>query len=158
MRVFVTGASGAIGTRLVPQLIEHGHEVIGTHNSRGSAERLRTLGAQPLQLDLLDRNAVTDAVVTQIPDAIVHEATAIPAEIDFKHFDRSFHATNLLRTTGTDALLAAADAAGGTRFVAQSYASARNERTGGMVKTEDDPLDPAPPSASSDSVAAMIHL
>ena len=158
MRVFVTGASGAIGTRLVPQLIEHGHEVIGTHNSPGSAERLRALGATALRLDLLDRDAVIDAVVAHKPDAIVHEATAIPAEIDFKHFDRSFHETNLLRTKGTDALLAAAEAAGVTRFVAQSYASARYVRVGGMVKTEDDPLDPTPPSASSESVAAMIHL
>ena len=158
MRVFVTGASGAIGARLVPQLIEHGHEVVGTHKSPGSAERLRALGAQPIQLDLLDRDAVIDAVVAHKPDAIVHEATAIPAEIDFKHFDRSFHETNLLRTQGTDALLAARDTAGVTRFVAQSYASARNERTGGMVKTEDDPLDPAPVPATRESQAAMRHL
>jgi nucleoside-diphosphate-sugar epimerase len=158
MRVFVTGASGAIGTRLVPQLIEHGHEVIGIHKSPGSAERLRALGATALRLDLLDRDAVIDAVVAHKPDAIIHERPRSRPRSTSSTSTAAFHETNLRRTQGTDALLAAAEAAGVTRFVAQSYASARYVRTGGMVKTEDDPLDPTPPSASSESVAAMIHL
>ena len=158
MRVFVAGASGAIGSRLVPQLIERGHEVIGTHKSLGGAERLRTIGAEAVQLDLLDRLAVIEAVIARRPDAIVHQATALADLSDFKNFDRTFHQTNLLRTTGTDALLAAAHKAGVRRFVAQSYASARYVRTGGMVKTEDDPLDPTPVSRTHESVAALRNL
>jgi nucleoside-diphosphate-sugar epimerase len=158
MRVLVAGASGAIGTRLVPQLIAAGHEVVGTHKSASNAARLGALGAEPLQLDLLDPDAVTGAVVAQKPDAIVHQATALANLTDLKNFDRSFHQTNLLRTRGTDALLAAAQDAGVRRFVAQSYASARYARTGGMVKSEEDPLDPNPPPAMRESWAAMLHL
>jgi 2-alkyl-3-oxoalkanoate reductase len=158
MRVFVAGASGALGSRLVPQLIAAGHEVTGTHRSPGNADRVRRLGAEPVQLDLLDPDAVIDAVGAAHPDAIIHQATALSGEIDFKHFDRSFHQTNLLRTQGTDSLLVAAKAAGVQRFVTQSYASARYARTGGMVKTEDDPLDPDPAPATSESSAAMRYL
>jgi nucleoside-diphosphate-sugar epimerase len=158
MRVFVAGASGAIGTRLVPQLIDRGHEVIGTSRSPANAERVRALGAQPVVLDLLEWRAVRQAVLAAEPDAIVHQATALADLRDFKHFDRSFAQTNRLRTEGTDALLAAAREAGVSRFVAQSYASARYERTGGPVKTEDDPLDPHPVPAARQSIAAMRHL
>ena len=108
MRVFVTGASGAIGTRLVPQLIDAGHEVIGTSTSPAGAKRVRALGAKPIALDLLDAGAVHKAVLASEPEAIVHQATALANLRDFKHFDRSFAQTNRLRTEGTDALLAAA--------------------------------------------------
>src|SRR3954453_15507496 len=144
MRVFVTGASGAIGSRLVPQLIDRGHEVIGTFRSPANAEHVRALGAEPRALDLLNPRAVRNAVLEAQPDAIVHQATALADLRDFKHFDRSFHQTNLLRTEGTDALLAAGKEAGVRRFVAQSYASARYGRTGTWIKSEDDPLDPTP--------------
>jgi nucleoside-diphosphate-sugar epimerase len=93
-----------------------------------------------------------------MPDAIVHEATALANLSDFKHFDRSFAQTNRLRTEGTDALLAAAREAGVRRFVAQSYASARYTREGGPVKTEDDPLDTNPPEAARESWDAMAYL
>src|SRR5918999_2575188 len=158
MRVFVAGASGAIGTRLVPQLIDRGHEVIGTHRSPGGAERVRALGAAPVALDLLDARAVRAAVLAAEPDAIVHQATALADLRDFRHFDRSFAQTNRLRTDGTDALLAAAREAGVRRFVAQSFASARYAREGGPVKTEDDPLDPTPVPAMAESFAAMRYL
>ncbi len=158
MRVFVAGASGAIGRRLVPQLIDRGHEVIGTSRSPGNADRVRALGAQPIVLDLLDPRAVRAAVLEAAPDAIVHQATALANLRDFKHFDRSFAQTNRLRTEGTDALLAAARAAGVRRFVAQSYASARYAREGGPVKTEDDPLDPTPVPAMRETIAAMRYL
>jgi nucleoside-diphosphate-sugar epimerase len=158
MRVFVAGASGAIGTRLVPQLIEHGHEVIGTYRSPGNAQRLRGLGAEPIGLDLLDASSVRQAVLDAEPDAIVHEATALADLSDFKHFDRSFAQTNLLRTKGTDALLAAAHEAGTRRFVAQSFASYRHAREGGPVKTEDDPLDPTPVPSTRESNQAMRYL
>ena len=158
MRVFVAGASGAIGTRLVPQLIERGHEVIGTSRSPRNAERVRELGAQPIVLDLLDRDAVIEAVAAAQPDAIVHQATAL-ADVKFsRNLDRTFAPTNRLRTEGTDALVAAARAADVRRFVAQSFASFRYAREGGPVKTEDDPLDPNPVSTTRETNAAMRYL
>jgi nucleoside-diphosphate-sugar epimerase len=158
MRVFVAGASGAIGTRLVPQLIDRGHEVIGTFRSSANAERLRARGAQPVALDLLDPRAVREAVLEAEPEAIVHQATALAGLSDFKNFDRSFAQTNRLRVEGTDALLAAAREAGVRRFVGQSYAGWPYARAGGPVKTEEDPLDPTPVAAMSETLAAIRHL
>ncbi len=158
MRVFVAGATGAIGSRLVPQLVDRGHAVIGTSRSPERAERLHALGAEPVALDLLDPHAVLEAVLDAKPDAIVHEATALTGLSDFKHFDRSFAQTSRLRTEGTDALLAAGREAGVRRFVAQSFAPFRYARQGGPVKTEDDPLDPAPVPAMRETEAAMAYL
>jgi len=158
MKVFVAGASGAIGTRLVPQLLDRGHEVIGTATSPESAEHVSAPGAEAIVLDLLDARAVREAVLAARPDAIVHEATALANLTDFKHFDRSFAQTNRLRTEGTDALIAAAREAGVRRFVAQSYASARYVREGGAVKSEDDPLDSNVPEAARESGEAMAYL
>jgi len=111
MRVLVVGASGVIGTHLVPQLRQRGHEVIGTSRSPGKAGRLRALGAEPIVLDALDAKALRAAVAAAHPDAIIYQATALAAVSDFKHFDASFAATNRLHTEGTDTLLAAARAA-----------------------------------------------
>jgi nucleoside-diphosphate-sugar epimerase len=158
MRVFVAGATGAIGARLVPQLVERDHEVIGTSRSAGKVERLRALGAEPVLLDLLDREAVRAAVLAARPDAIVHQATALTGLSDFKHFDRSFAQTNRLRTEGTDALLAAAREAGVGRFVAQSFAGWPYAREGGSVKTEEDRLDPTPVPAMHETLSAIRHL
>jgi nucleoside-diphosphate-sugar epimerase len=158
MRVLVVGASGAIGTRLVPQLLERGHVVIGTSRSPGNSERIRSLGAEPVVLDLLDPRAVREAVLEAKPDAIVHQATAL-ANVRFsRRLDRSFAETNRLRKEGTAALLAAAREAGVQRFVAQSYASMRYARKGGWIKTEEDPLDTAPVAGMEETVAAMDHL
>jgi 2-alkyl-3-oxoalkanoate reductase len=158
MRVMVVGASGAIGTRLLPQLTGRGHEVIGTFFSPGSAERVRALGAQPVALDLLDPGAVRRAVLEAQPEAIIHQATALASVRFSRSLDRSFAPTNRLRTEGTDALLAAARQAGVRRFIAQSFAPYRYIREGGMVKTEDDPLDPGPPAMMRETTAAMNHL
>jgi 2-alkyl-3-oxoalkanoate reductase len=158
MRVFVVGASGAIGTRLVPQLIDRGHEVIGSARSPEKAERLRRLGAESVVLDALDARAVREAVGAAQPDAIVHQATALANAKWGRNFDKVFASTNQLRTKGTDALLAAAREAGVRRFVAQSFASYRYAREGGPVKTEDDPLDPTPPANARQSFAAMAYL
>jgi 2-alkyl-3-oxoalkanoate reductase len=158
MRVFLVGASGAIGTRLVPQLIERGHEVIGSFKSAGGAERVRALGAKPVPLDLLDANAVRKAVLDAAPDAIIHQATALAGVRFGRSLDRTFGPTNRLRTEGTDALLAAARDAGVHRFIAQSFASYRYAPVGGPVKTEDDPLDPSPPAMARETNAAMRHL
>jgi 2-alkyl-3-oxoalkanoate reductase len=158
MRVFVAGASGALGSRLVPQLIEAGHDVIGTYNSPTNAELLRTLGAKPVMLDLLDTRAVRKAVLENAPEAIVHQATALGNAKWGRNFDKTFARTNELRTGGTDALLAAAREAAVRRFVAQSFASYRYARDGGPVKTENDPLDPSPPANGQQSFAAMAYL
>ena len=158
MRVFVAGASGILGRRLVPLLINAGHEVIGTHKSPTNAQLLRTLGAQPVMLDLLDADAVSAAVLESKPDAIVHEATALAHEKFGRSLDKTFTSTNQLRTKGTDALLAAAGKAGVHRFVAQSFAPYRYAREGGPIKTEDDPLDPTPPPNTQQSFAAMAYL
>jgi 2-alkyl-3-oxoalkanoate reductase len=158
MKVFVAGASGAIGTRLVPQLVGAGHEVIGTFRSPGHDQRIRALGAEPVELDVLDDRAVRRTVLAAQPDAIIHEATALANVRWSRSLDRSFATTNRIRTDGTDALLAAAREAGVRRFVAQSFASYRYERAGSWVKTEDDPLDPSPPAAARETNAAMAHL
>ncbi|MGZ4416054.1 MAG: NAD-dependent epimerase/dehydratase family protein [Gaiellaceae bacterium] len=159
MRVFVTGASGAIGSRLVPQLVDAGHEVVGTHNSPASAERLRALGAKPVMLDLLDALAVRKAVLESEPEAIVHEATALANAKFSRNFDKTGARTNELRTTGTDLLLEAAREAGVRRFVAQSVAVfGRYARQGGPVKTEDDPVEQSPPANTHRSAAALNHL
>jgi nucleoside-diphosphate-sugar epimerase len=157
MRVFVAGATGAIGARLVPQLIERGHEVIGTSRSPQKADLLRAQGAQPVVLDVLNARAVRDAVAAARPEAIVHQATALAGLSGFKHFDRTFAPTNRLRTQGTDALLAAAREAGVGRFVAQSYAGWPYARNGGPVKTEQDPLDPTPVPTMRETLAAIRH-
>jgi 2-alkyl-3-oxoalkanoate reductase len=158
MRVFVAGATGAIGARLVPQLVGRGHQVVGTSRSDAKAEQIRALGAEPVALDLLDPAAVRRAVLEAEPDAIVHQATAL-ADLKFsRNFDRTFAETNRLRREGTDALLAAAREARVNRFVAQSFASYRTAREGAWVKNEDDPLDPSPPAKARESNAAMRYL
>jgi nucleoside-diphosphate-sugar epimerase len=158
MRVLVVGASGAIGTRLIPQLTDRGHEVIGSSRSAGKAGRLRALGAEPIVLDVLDAQAVRDAVTAARPGAIIYQATALANAGFSRNLDRTFAQTNRLRTEGTDILLAAAREAGVRRFVAQSFAPYRYARQGGPVKTEDDPLDPAPPATARHTFAAMNHL
>ena len=158
MRVFVAGASGAIGTRLVPMLVERGHEVIGSSRSPEKSDHVRALGAEPVVLDLLDPGAVDDVVTAARPDAIVHQATALAGLSDLKHFDQSFAQTNRLRTEGTDALLAAARSSGARRFVAQSFAGWPYAREGGPVKTEEDPLDPAPVPAMRETLQAIRQL
>jgi nucleoside-diphosphate-sugar epimerase len=158
MRVFVAGATGALGARLVPQLVERGHTVVGTSRSPERADRVRAQGAEAVVLDVLEPRAVREAVAAARPDAIVHQATALAGVADFKNFDRSFALTNRLRTDGTDALLAAAGESGVGRFVAQSFAGWPYVREGGVVKTEEDPLDPAPVPTMRETLRAIRHL
>lgn len=158
MRVFVAGATGVIGRRLVPQLVARGHQVTATTRDAGKREQVRRLGAQPAVMDGLDAGAVGEAVAKAEPDAIIHQMTAIGGKPDLRHFDRWFAATNALRTKGTEHLLAAARAVGVQRFVAQSYTGWPNARTGGPVKTERDPLDPEPAKSQRESLAAIQFL
>ena len=158
MRVFVAGASGAIGIPLVTQLIEQGHDVIGSFRTLGHGERISALGGQAVRVDLLDKRAVREAVLTAEPDAIIHQATALTDVTFSRSLDKTFRATNRLRTEATDVLLDAASAAGVRRFVAQSFASLRYAREGGSVKTEADPLDQAPVKAARETNDAMRYL
>jgi len=159
MRVFIAGASGAVGSRLVPLLVAAGHEVVGTSRSAERLGDIEAAGAKGVVMDGLDAASVRSAVVDARPDVIVHELTALSgAPADFKHFDEAFAATNALRTRGTDNLLAAAADVGVVRFIAQSYTGWPNERTGGPVKTEEDPIDPHPTDASKETVAAITYV
>src|ERR687891_555539 len=156
MRVFVAGATGAIGRQLVPRLVEAGHEVHGMTRSESKKGMLRELGAVPVVADALDPDQVAEAVGGARPDVIVHQLTAIGA-LDLRHFDRDFALTNRLRTEGTDHLLSAGQAVGVRRFVAQSH-SASYARTGAAIKSEEDPFDRAPAREMREALAAIRHL
>jgi 2-alkyl-3-oxoalkanoate reductase len=158
MRVFVAGAAGAIGSRLVPQLVARGHEVTATTRSPDKLPQLQALGAEAVVVDGLDGAAVGEAVAGAEPEAIIHQMTALSGRPDMRHFDRWFARTNELRTKGTEHLLAAANSAGVKRVVAQSYTGWNNARTGALVKTEDDPLDPEPAKAQTETLAAIRFL
>jgi nucleoside-diphosphate-sugar epimerase len=158
MRILIAGASGAIGRRLVPMLVERGHTVTGTTRTPDKADLLSGLGAQPALMDGLDRAQVMRTVADAKPDVLIHQLTAIGGRMDLRNFDRYFADTNRLRTEGTDNLLAAAQAAGVRRFVAQSYTGWTNEQIGGPVKTEDDPFATNPAPTSRQSLAAILHV
>ena len=158
MRVFVAGAAGAVGQQLLPLLTAQGHEVTATTRSPGKTALLRGLGAEPVVVDGLDATAVGKAVAQAEPEVVIHQMTSLAGGNSLRNFDKTFAVTNRLRTEGTDHLLAAAAAAGVRRFVAQSYTGWTNIRTGGPVKTEDDPLDPNPPAAQRESLAAIRHV
>jgi nucleoside-diphosphate-sugar epimerase len=158
MRVLVVGATGVIGSRLVPQLLARGHEVTGTSRSAAKAPELRAMGAEPVALDVLDAEATRKVVAATGPDAIIYQATALAGVRFGRSLDKAFAPTSRLRTEGTGNLLAAARETGVRRFVAQSFASYRYARVGGLVKTEDDPLDPDPPAMARQANAAMKYL
>jgi nucleoside-diphosphate-sugar epimerase len=155
MRVLVAGASGVVGSRLVPQLVERGHQVVATTTKREKLDDLRALGAEPVLLDGLDATAVGETVARAAPDAIINEMTSLSTMPDLRHFDRWFAKTNELRTRGTDNLLATARATGVRRFITQSYTGWNNDDDGDLVKTEADPLDPDPLPAQRETLAAI---
>ena len=158
MKIFLAGATGAVGRALIPRLKDHGHTVVGTTRTPAKTALLRDLGAEPVVLDGLDRAAVVEAVAAAAPDVVVHQMTALSGPFDLRRFDRTFAVTNRLRTEGTDNLLEAARAAGVERVLAQSYAGWPHARTGGPVKTEADPLDDHPPARFRTTIAAIRHL
>jgi nucleoside-diphosphate-sugar epimerase len=158
MRVFVAGASGVIGRQLVPRLVAAGHEVTGMTRSESKRAALAELGAEPVVADALDPDQVAEAVGRARPEVIVDQLTAI-GPLDTRHFDRDFAPTNRLRTEATDHLLSAGQAVGVRRFVAQGIAAyGAYARTGGPVKTEEDPLDPTPVREMRNLLAAIEHL
>jgi nucleoside-diphosphate-sugar epimerase len=158
MRVFVAGGSGAIGQRLVPQLVARGHQVTATTSRQAKLGTLEELGAEAVVMDGLDEASVGEAVAAAKPDTVVHQMTAIAGKPDMKHMDRWFATTNRLRTEGTDHLLAAAEAAGVSHVVAQSFGSFNGIRTGGWVKTEEEPLEPMTGTVAEQQMAAIRHV
>ena len=161
MKVFVAGASGALGVQLVPQLVDAGHQVVAMTRTASKQDGLRALGARPVVADALDADAVTRVVGEAEPEVIVHQLTALSGPVramDMRRPDRIFAMTNRLRTEGTDHLLAAGRAVGARRVVAQSFAAWRWTRTGGPVLTEDDPVDPDPPAPLRAGLAAILYL
>jgi 2-alkyl-3-oxoalkanoate reductase len=158
MRIFVAGATGAIGRGLVPALLSAGHSVIGLTRSAGKAETIRRMGAEPIVADGLDGARIRAAVVSTRPDVIIHEMTDLGGVTDFRHFDRAFAVTNRLRTEGTAILLTAAREAGVKRFIAQSFCGWTFSRNGGPVKTEADELDHDPPQELRRTLDAIRDL
>jgi nucleoside-diphosphate-sugar epimerase len=145
MKVFVAGATGAVGKQLVPLLVAKGHEVAGMTRTDAKADQLRSVGARPVVADALDADDVGRAVGEAEPDVIVHQLTAIPAKINMRRFEDEFALTNRLRIDGTDHLLSAGRAVGVKRFVAQSNATLYARR-GGPIKSEDAPIEDDPPA------------
>lgn len=158
MKVFVAGATGAIGKRLVPQLVASGYEVVAMTRAPRHADPLRAAGAQPVVVDVFDRSAVMQAVKRAEPEVVIHELTDLKGLKNFKQFDDEFALTNRLRIEGTDHLLEAARAAGARQFIAQSFGNWNYERTGTGLKTEEDPLDPNPPRNQTKSLGAIRYV
>lgn len=158
MKIFLAGATGALGRQLLPLLVQRGHDVTGMTRTEAKQQLVQELGGRPVVADALDPESVADAVARAEPDVIVHQLTAIPYALDMRHFARDFAQTNRLRTEGTDYLLVAGRAVGVRRFVAQSYAPAVFARVGGPVKAEQDPVDASPPKEVRTTLEAIMHL
>ena len=158
MKVFVAGGSGAMGRRLVPQLVAAGYEVTAMSRDDAKAAWLRQAGAQPVMADALDRPAVAAALRRSEPEVVIHQLTGLTGVKSLRNFDREFALTNRLRTEGTDYLLDGARAAGARRIIAQSYGNWNYARTGSPVKTEQDPFDPEPPARQVKSLRAIRYL
>lgn len=159
MRVFVAGATGAVGRPLTRMLVDAGHDVVGTTSSAGKQDAITGLGATPVVMDGLDPASVRTAVLDSRPDVVIHQLTALSAMTgNMRKFDADFAVTNRLRTETTDSLLAAARESGAKRFIAQSFTGWTNPRNGGGIATEDEPLDPHPTKHSRETLAAIAQL
>jgi nucleoside-diphosphate-sugar epimerase len=158
MKVFIAGATGVVGARLVPALARNGHEVVGTTRTPGKTRRLAELGATPVVLDALDGVAVKEAVAAAAPEVVVHQLTAIPDEVNPRKLDQVFAETNRLRTEGLNHLLDAAQAAGVRRVVAQSFQMWVSARNGPPVQSEDDPVETDPPASVRETLASILYV
>lgn len=158
MRIFVAGATGVLGRRLVRLLVERGDTVTGMTRSPGKRDLLERLGARPVVADAFDRDAMGQAIAEAQPDVVVHEMTALSDLSSIRQFDRAFAANARLRSEGTDVLLSASRAAGVERFVAQCFAGFLLAPGGPRVLSEEDALEPDPPEAFRSVIAADRHL
>jgi 2-alkyl-3-oxoalkanoate reductase len=157
MRVFVAGASGAIGRRLVPQLVAAGHDVTGTARSEQKAAAIRAAGARAAICDALDAVALRDAVAEAAPEVLVHELTALPDRFNPRN-SRIYEATNRVRSEGTSNLVDAARAAGARRIVCQSVAFAYAPGARLDVKDEDAPLFLDAPAPFGEGVRVIEEM
>jgi nucleoside-diphosphate-sugar epimerase len=160
MRVFLAGATGVIGRRLLPLLLAEGHQVTGMTRSAARTEQLRAAGAEAVVADAFDAEGLKCAVAEARPDAVIHQLTSIPARIDPRKMQRDFATNDRLRTEGTANLVAAAKAAGVTRLIAQSVAFFYVPGPPGTVHDERDPLlraeqAPAPVKRSAEALASL---
>jgi nucleoside-diphosphate-sugar epimerase len=155
VKVFVAGASGAIGMPLVRQLVAAGHEVTGMTRRQERAEEIRAAGAEAVVCDVFDAEALRDAVVAAAPAAVVHALTALPSRYDPK--SDYLAPTNRIRVEGTRNLIAAAQAAGVRRLVAESIAFAYRPR-GDWIKDEEAPLFDDAPGSFGTAFAAIADL
>jgi nucleoside-diphosphate-sugar epimerase len=158
MRVFVAGSTGALGKLLVPYLIEDGHQVVALVRSADKRKAVEALGARVALADAFDKPGLTAAVLDATPDVVIHQLTALAGVTSFRKLDEQFALTNRLRTEVTDTLLSAARLVGARRFIAQSFCGWPFAREGGPVKTEEDPLDPAPPKPFRKTLEAIRYL
>jgi nucleoside-diphosphate-sugar epimerase len=158
MKIFVAGATGAVGRALVPVLVKRHHWVVGTTSSTNRVTAISAMGAEPVLMDGLDAAAVLQAVRAAKPDVIVHQMTALAGVKNLKHFDEAFAKTNRLRKEGTAHLVAAAREVGTSRIIVQSYAGWTYTPDGDRLKTEEDPLDPAPPRTMRETLDAIRAL
>jgi 2-alkyl-3-oxoalkanoate reductase len=158
VRVFLAGATGAIGRPLVRMLLAEGHHVTGMTRSTEKVNALRAAGAEPVVADALDPAALTSAVSDTRPDAVIHQLTAIPPRLDPRRIERDFALTDRLRSEGTRNLLAAAQAVGVERILAQSVAFAYAPGPPGSVHRESDPLNADPPKEFRRTAGAIAEL
>jgi len=158
VKVFVAGSTGAIGRSLLPLLIEKRHDVVALVRTPARAKDVEALGARAAVADALDPDGLRAAIRRAAPEAVIHELTSLKGVTNFRRFDQTFALTNRFRTRTLDTMLAAARSIGVRRFIAQSYCGWPYAREGSPVKTEDDPLDPAPPASFRESLAAIRYL
>jgi nucleoside-diphosphate-sugar epimerase len=158
VRVFLAGASGVIGVRLIPRLSAAGHEVTAMTRSPEKCAALRALGAEPVVADAFDGEAVRSVLGAARPQAVIHQLTSIPRRIKPRTMARDFAANDRLRGEGTRILVDAAQAAGVTRILAQSIAFAYAPGPAGSVHSEEDPLFMDSPEPFRRSVRALAQL
>jgi 2-alkyl-3-oxoalkanoate reductase len=157
VRVFLAGATGVIGRRLLPMLLEAGHDVTAMTRNAEKSAGLREAGATPVVCDVFDAGGVSAAVAAARPEVLVHELTDLPPNLDPRKMEEQLAGNDRIRTEGTRNLMTAAVAAGTRRVVAQSIAFAYPP-TGSGLKTEDDPLWDEAPWPWSRSVEALREL
>lgn len=159
MKIFVLGSTGVVGVNLIPLLIEKKHDVAALVSSSQKIKAAEAMGVEGVAADVFNKDELTSLVKKIRPEVIIHQLTALKGVTgNFRNFDKEFEMTNRFRTEVTDTLLNVAVEAGTKRFIAQSFCGWPFARTGGPVKSEEDPLDPDPPASFRKTHAAIRYL